>query len=105
MLLADGSLECINGGFQTSLHRHGQVFHLQRYITVITHHAANREEFLPPLQVTAAADSYIVPCAILGALYRQILQQAVNVNIITLRTSVLAVYIENLVAQCTSRRK
>ena len=66
-------------------------------ISVVAHHVANREEFLPPLEVLAAADCNVVPYTVSGLGNRTRLQNAVGVSQTTLDTGILAVN----VAKCS----
>ena len=65
-LLADGLTQCVDRGVDTCINGHGQVLHLEGNVAVVAHHVANGEEFLPPLQILAAADCNIVPNAVSG---------------------------------------
>ena len=65
-LLADGLTQCVDRGVDTCINGHGQVLHLEGNVAVVAHHVANGEEFLPPLQILAAADCNVVPNAVSG---------------------------------------
>ena len=65
---------------------------------------ANGEEFLPPLQVLAAADCNIVPNAVSGLGNRTRLEQTVGVSQTALDTGILAVNVEDAALQSTSSR-
>ena len=66
VLLADRLAERIDGGMNAGINGHGQVLHLEGNVSVVAHHVANGEEFLPPLQILAAADCNVVPNAVSG---------------------------------------
>ena len=40
VLLADRLAECVDGGVDTGVNRHGQVLHFERNVAVVAHHAA-----------------------------------------------------------------
>ena len=65
-LLADGLAQRVDRGVDTCINGHGQVLHLEGNVAVVAHHVANGEEFLPPLQILAAADCNVVPNAVSG---------------------------------------
>ena len=65
-LLADGLAQCVNRGMNTCVNRHGEVLHLEGNVSVVAHHVANGEEFLPPLEILAAADCNVVPYTVSG---------------------------------------
>src|SRR5271165_3286318 len=50
-LPADRGLERVDGRLNARLGGHGEVFHLEADPTVVTDHAHDGEEFLPPLKV------------------------------------------------------
>lgn len=90
-LLTDGLLEGVYGGLDPSLDRHRQIFHFEGDDSVIADHVADREEFLPPLQILATADCNIVPGAVLAIGNRFGFQQAVDITQSPLDSSILAV--------------
>ena len=46
-----GLAECVDRGADTGVNSHGQILHFERNVAVVAHHVADREEFLPPLEV------------------------------------------------------
>ena len=64
---------------------------------------ADREEFLPPLEVLAAADRNVVPYAVSGLGNGARLKQAVGVGQTAFDAGILAVHMEDAALQCTRR--
>lgn len=83
--------------------RHGEVLHFERNVAVVAHHVADREEFLPPLEVLAAADRNVVPYAVSGLGNGARLKQAVGVGQTAFDAGILAVHMEDAALQCTRR--
>ena len=48
-LFADSLIEGVNRRAQARFDAHCQIFHFERNIAVVAHHAAHREKFFPPL--------------------------------------------------------
>ena len=96
-LLADGLAQCVDRGVDTGINGHGQVFHLEGNVAVVAHHMADGEEFLPPLEILAAADCNVVPYAVSGLGNRARLEQTVGVCQTTLDTGILTVNVEDAI--------
>ena len=103
-LLADGLAQRVDRGVDTCINGHGQVLHLEGNVSVVAHHVANREEFLPPLEILAAADCNVVPYAVSGLGNRTRLQNAVGVSQTALDTGILAVNVEDAALECACSR-
>ena len=77
---ADDLSQNINRGGNAGLCTHGEIFHFKGNITIIAHHMDNGEEFLPPIQVMAAAHSHIIPNTLCAVSDRPRLQDAVHIG-------------------------
>src|SRR5690606_8816247 len=99
----DRGLEGVDRRADARFGRHGEVLHLERNPVVVTHHADDGEEFLPPLRVMPCTDRDIVPGPVpdVGDLAR--FQQAVDIRAAPLDPGILAMAMVNRVPECARR--
>ena len=85
------------------INAHGEILHFKRNVAVAAHHVANREKFLPPLEILAAADCNVVPYAVSGLGNRTRLEQTVYVGQTALDAGILAVNVEDAAHESACR--
>src|SRR5208283_2192561 len=100
---ADGRLQGVDGGLDARIGGHREVFHLEADPVVVTDHAHDREELLPPLQIVTGADRDVVPRAVSDVGDLPQLQETVDIRLAAFDARVLAVAMMDRLAESTGR--